>query len=58
MKENQAVTLQCFGITEYACNFYSSTQTSLPHLVDITGGIYGGINQGLECEISHKMSFL
>ena len=36
-KENQTVTLQCFGITEYACNFYSSAQTSLPHLVDITG---------------------
>lgn len=36
-KENQAVTLQCFGITEYACNFYNSAQTSLPHLVDITG---------------------
>lgn len=36
-KENQAVTLQCFGITECACNFYNSAQTPLPHLVDITG---------------------
>lgn len=36
-KEKQAVSLQRFGIAEYACNFYNSAQTSLPHLVDITG---------------------
>lgn len=32
------MSVQCFGTAEYACNFYNSAQTALPHLVDITGG--------------------